>query len=223
MPSSSRDVSGQIDAEGIRRRVRRSTRSSRPASWWRVTDHGNRHREKLELVLKKIRRVNAVQDRLDGFSERKFFIPSFSARPVDEDVAGASPGAGRSRGKNRCVHAQLLTPIASRRTPSDFGSWPAALTVHHAYRGGLLEHVVKLAEVGESSRACLRCRRGSDLCRRGAARYWQARGAILRRATSYSTRGNLIGHITIGVHDGPRRRPHDRRISRATSRRASST
>ena len=28
--------------------------------------------------------------------------------------------------------------------------WPAALTVHHAYAGGLLEHILKVAEVGQS-------------------------------------------------------------------------
>ena len=34
--------------------------------------------------------------------------------------------------------------------------WPAALTVHHAYRGGLLEHVLKLTEAGDAVAAAYR-------------------------------------------------------------------
>ena len=77
--------------------------------------------------------------------------------------------------------------------------WPAALTVHHAYRSGLLEHLLKVAEVGVAVAAAY-----------GADRDFVIAGAILHDigkleeldydlATTYSLEGNLLGHITIGV------------------------
>jgi 3'-5' exoribonuclease len=77
---------------------------------------------------------------------------------------------------------------------------PASKTLHHAYRGGLIEHIVSL------------CR----LCRLAAQNYPEVdldlllTGAILHdlgkihelsyeRALDYTTVGNLVGHIAIGL------------------------
>ena len=77
---------------------------------------------------------------------------------------------------------------------------PAAVTMHHAYIGGLLEHVVSLC----------------GLCRLAAQHYPEASldllltGAILHdigkidelgydRAFSYTTEGQLLGHIVIAM------------------------
>ncbi len=78
---------------------------------------------------------------------------------------------------------------------------PAAKVMHHAYRGGLVEHVVSLC----------------GLCRQVAAHYGAEvdldlllTGAILHdvgkideleyeRETGYSTEGRLLGHILIGL------------------------
>ncbi|HVB35019.1 MAG TPA: HD domain-containing protein [Patescibacteria group bacterium] len=78
---------------------------------------------------------------------------------------------------------------------------PAAKMMHHAYRGGLLEHVISLC----------------GLCRQVAAHYPKEidadlllAGAILHdigkideleyeRDTGYSTEGRLLGHILIGI------------------------
>lgn len=77
--------------------------------------------------------------------------------------------------------------------------WPAALMVHHAYRGGLLEHVLKLAEVGDALATAYGA--DADLILAGAVLHDVGKIEELRydEATSYTTRGNLIGHITIGV------------------------
>jgi len=77
--------------------------------------------------------------------------------------------------------------------------WPAAQTVHHAYRGGLLEHVLKIID----SVVFL-----ADAY--GANRDLLVAGAILHDigkleelsygvTTDYSVEGNLLGHITIGA------------------------
>ena len=47
---------------------------------------------------------------------------------------------------------QLLVAILDRHGDR-LRVWPAALMVHHAYRGGLLEHVLKLAEAGDAMAA----------------------------------------------------------------------
>jgi 3'-5' exoribonuclease len=77
--------------------------------------------------------------------------------------------------------------------------WPAALTVHHAYRGGLLEHVLKVAEAGDAMAQAYRV--DADLIFAGAVLHDIGKIEELRydEATSYSKRGNLIGHITMGV------------------------
>ena len=159
----------------------------------KVQGRGNRHREKLELVLERIRRVNAVQDRLDGFREEEC-IPC-SPRPVDEmwqELHGRV-----ARADNPWVR-ELLTRVLA--THGDrLRVWPAALTVHHAYRAGLLEHVVKLAEVGELLARAYSA--DTDLLLTAAVLHDLGKLEELSYdgATSYSTRGNLIGHITLGV------------------------
>jgi 3'-5' exoribonuclease len=77
--------------------------------------------------------------------------------------------------------------------------WPAALMVHHAYRGGLLEHVLKLAETGSALATAYGA--DADLILAGAVLHDVGKIEELRydEATSYTTRGNLIGHITMGV------------------------
>jgi 3'-5' exoribonuclease len=173
------DVSGQQEFEA--------------GEFVKVQGHGNRHREKLELVLEKIRRVNASQDRLDGFREEEC-IPC-SPRNVDEMWQEMKGRIARAR--NPWVR-ELLTRILADHE-EQLRIWPAALTVHHAYRAGLLEHVVKLAEVGELLARAYDA--DADLLLAAAVLHDLGKLVELTYdgATSYSTRGNLIGHITIGV------------------------
>jgi len=78
-------------------------------------------------------------------------------------------------------------------------TWPAAVTVHHAYPGGLLDHILKVAETCEALAVAY-----------GADRDLVFAGAVLHdigkldelttgESTGYSREGNLLGHITIGV------------------------
>jgi 3'-5' exoribonuclease len=77
--------------------------------------------------------------------------------------------------------------------------WPAAQSVHHAYRAGFLEHILQMAAVGEMLAKAY-----------GADRDLVLAGALLHDigklqeldydlATSYSREGRLIGHITLGA------------------------
>jgi len=77
--------------------------------------------------------------------------------------------------------------------------WPAAVKVHHDYRSGLLEHVLKILELVVAQAGFY-----------GANRDLLIAGAILHDigkleelsyslAAEYTLEGNLVGHITIGV------------------------
>jgi len=76
--------------------------------------------------------------------------------------------------------------------------WPAAVTVHHAYRGGLLEHLLKIIEVGTFIAEAYRADR--DMIIAGAVLHDLGKTEELtyEGATGYSVAGNLVGHIAIG-------------------------
>ena len=159
----------------------------------KIQARGNLFNQRLELVLDKIRRVDALKDALDGFREEDC-IPC-SPRPLEEmwqELQGHLSSIG-----SPFLH-ELLTRILAQ-----YGDrlriWPAAQAVHHAYRGGLLEHVLKIIE-------SVTFLAGSY----GANRDLLVAGAILHDigkleelsygvTTEYSVEGNLVGHITIGA------------------------
>jgi 3'-5' exoribonuclease len=159
----------------------------------KIQARGNLFNQRLELVLDKIRRVDVIKDALDGFREEDC-IPC-SPRPLEEmwqELQGHLSSIGSP------FLRELLTRILAQ-----YGDrlriWPAAQAVHHAYRGGLLEHVLKIIE-------SVTFLAGSY----GANRDLLVAGAILHDigkleelsygvTTEYSVEGNLVGHITIGA------------------------
>src|SRR5262249_39375472 len=77
--------------------------------------------------------------------------------------------------------------------------WPAARQVHHAYRSGLLEHILQVAAV-----ACFLADRYGvrrDLLVAGAILHdlGKIRELDYHRAAEYSFEGNLVGHMAIGL------------------------
>jgi 3'-5' exoribonuclease len=186
------DVSGQIGAK-VFEDVSVLDQEFEAGEFVKVQGRGNRHRERLELVLEKIRRVNTAQDRLDGFREEDCILSA--PRPVEEMWHELQGRVGRVA--NPWVR-QLLTGLLDRHGDR-LRTWPAAVTVHHAYRGGLLEHVLKLAEVGELLAGAYGA--DADLLLAAAVLHDIGKLEELRYdgATAYTRRGNLIGHITLGV------------------------
>jgi 3'-5' exoribonuclease len=77
--------------------------------------------------------------------------------------------------------------------------WPAAVRVHHNYRGGLLEHILSVAR----SALVLGVAYGADLDLLTAGAVLHDIGKLEElhydRATNYTRDGNLIGHITLGT------------------------
>lgn len=186
------DASGQI-AGKVFDDVARVGEEFEAGEFVKVQGRGNLHREKLELLVERIRRVNPEQDRLEGFSEEAC-IPS-APRPIDEMWTELQGRVGRVTNP---WARELLTRLLDEHG-AQLRVWPAALTVHHAYRGGLLEHVLKLAEVGELLAGAY----GADGDLLLAAAVLHDIGKVqelhYEGATTYSTRGNLVGHIVLGV------------------------
>ena len=101
---------------------------------------------------------------------------------------------------NEHLRALVNLLFADARVAQLYKIAPAAKSIHHAYRGGLLEHVLSLCK----------------LCRLAAAHYQNVdaelliTGAILHdigkieeltydRSFGYSAQGQLLGHIVIGL------------------------
>ena len=186
------DISGEIkgkvfqDVEGLKEEFD-------AGEFVKIQARGNLFNQRLELVIDKIRRIDAQRDALDGFREEDC-IPC-APRPIDDmwreleaHIAAVSSPPVR----------ELLTRVAQKQGDR-LRIWPAAQTVHHAYRGGLLEHVLKIID----SVVFL-----ADAY--GANRDLLVAGAILDDigkleelsygvTTDYSVEGNLLGHITIGA------------------------
>lgn len=170
----------------------------------KVQGRSSLYNGQMQLVVERIRRVNAEQDRRDGFREEDC-VPA-SPRPLDEmwdEFTGLVAGV-------RDPFVRGLLERVSKDWESQLRVWPAAQTIHHAYRGGYLEHVLQIARVvtmlGEAY---------------GADRDLLVAGAVLHDigklqelsydgATSYSRDGRLLGHIAMGlvvVRDTARRIP----------------
>jgi 3'-5' exoribonuclease len=94
--------------------------------------------------------------------------------------------------------ARVLADILAPRE-SKLRVWPAAVTVHHAYPGGLLDHILKVAETCDALGAAYDANR--DLLLAGAVLHDIAKldELTIGETTGYSRDGNLIGHITLGV------------------------
>jgi 3'-5' exoribonuclease len=90
--------------------------------------------------------------------------------------------------------AEILTPRESK-----LRVWPAAVTVHHAYPGGLLDHILKVAETSDALGAAYEANR--DVLFAGSVLHDIAKLDELTtgETTAYSRDGNLIGHVTLGV------------------------
>lgn len=159
----------------------------------KVQGRASLYNNQLQLVVERIRRVSPDQDRKDGFREEDCVLAS--PRPVAEmwaELEGLVAAVADPH-----IRALLERIVRAHETP--LREWPAAQTVHHAYRGGFLEHVLQVARVALTL---------ADMY--GANRDIVAAGALLHDigklqelsydgATSYSREGRLLGHIAMGL------------------------
>jgi 3'-5' exoribonuclease len=151
------------------------------------------YRDQLQLTIDDCREA-ADGDRHYGFDESKL-IPSTREdiddlwmrlqRLCEEEIE--RPVMRRLAAETLAVHGKALR------------EHPAAKSMHHAYRGGLLEHVVSMGEL-----ALLVCRHYADLDRDlvllGVLFHdlGKLRELGAMPANDYTIEGRLVGHVVIG-------------------------
>jgi 3'-5' exoribonuclease len=147
-----------------------------------------------QLAVTHIRRVNPPQDRLQGFREDECVLSA--PRSIDEMWTELKTHLQSVRDANIRV---LLNRIVTEHE-AQLREWPAAQSIHHAYRGGLLEHKLKMAETGRFLARAYTA--NEDLVLAGVLLHDIGKLQELQYepgGTSYSRDGNLVGHIGLGL------------------------
>ena len=149
-----------------------------------------------QFVVENIRRVMTgpdSQDRRDGFREEA--VLRSAPRPVDDMWTELQSVIGAVRDP----HLQVLLRRIAADHENAFRIWPAARRMHHAYRGGLLEHVLSMAEAGRMLAVLYGAR--PDLVVAGAILHdiGKLQELLYDAGTTYTRDGNLVGHITLGA------------------------
>jgi 3'-5' exoribonuclease len=151
------------------------------------------YRERLQLVVERCRRATE-EDRAHGFDEA-LLIPS-----THEDIDDLE------RRLARVMAERIERPVLRRLAAETLAVYgprlrvhPAAKSMHHAYRGGLLEHVVSMAEL--AVRVCDHYRTlDRDLLLVGVLYHDLGKldelGAM--PVNEYTLEGRLVGHVVIG-------------------------
>jgi 3'-5' exoribonuclease len=185
------DVSGEIVAK-IFNNVEEADAQFEAGEFVAAQGRGNLFNQRLELIVEKIRRVIPEDAKL-GFREEDC-IPS-SPRPLDEMWRELTD---RIASVQQPQLREVLTRLVAKHGDR-LRVWPAARQVHHAYRGGLLEHILKIVEVSVFLAETYGARR--DLVLAGAILHDIGKLEELSYdvAIDYSVPGNLVGHIVIGV------------------------
>ena len=151
-----------------------------------------RYREELQLNVRRCR-CAVDDDRRYGFDEG-LLVPT-SREDLDE--LWARLGAALAT-----VERPLLRRLAEETLATwgaDLREHPAAKSIHHAYRGGLLEHVVSMVEL--AARVCTHYGDlDRDLVLLGALFHdlGKIRELGAMPLNDYTKEGRLIGHIVLG-------------------------
>ena len=152
------------------------------------------HNGELQIVASVIRRVNPAQDAAQGFREEEC-IPS-APRPIGDmwtELVALVEAVD-----DRHLRVFLMRLLTDHETA--LRDWPAAQSIHHAYRGGLLEHILSMATAGKALAVHYGAR--ADLLVAGAVIHDIGKLQELaydNGAISYTRDGNLVGHIALGL------------------------
>ncbi len=152
------------------------------------------YREKLQVIIDFCRRATD-DDREQGFDE-SLLVPS---TPQDADDLWRRLTAIFPESIDR-PSLRRLAEEAQRRFGEQLRVHPAAKSIHHAYRGGLLEHVVTMAELAIDI-AAKYPELDRDLLLLGV--YFHDLGKLRELGAmpnnDYTLEGQLVGHIGIGL------------------------
>jgi len=190
---SVQDATGQVSAK-LFDDIERFKNEFEAGEFVRLEARATTFQGQLQLSVTHVRRVNPPQDRLQGFREEDCVLSS--PRSADEmwaELRALLDGV-------RDPHIRVLLNRLTADHEAELREWPAAQNIHHAYRGGLLEHKLKMAEV---ARFIARSYDASeDIVLAGVLLHDIGKLQELRYepgGATYSRDGNLIGHIGLGL------------------------
>lgn len=148
---------------------------------------------RMQLLIDKIRRINPDQDRAQGFREEDCVL----CAPRTADEMWTELDALIMHVRDPFVR-ELLQRVTTQHAER-LRIWPAAQTVHHAYRSGFLEHILSVARSALTLGAAYNA--NQDLLTAGAILHDIGKLEELEydRSTSYTREGNLVGHVTLGT------------------------
>jgi len=187
------DATGQIPAK-LMDDVDRFKDEFDAGEFVRVEARSTTFQGQTQLAVTHIRRVNPPQDRLQGFREDDCVLSA----PRSADEMWAELKAHLQSVRDPHIRVLLNRIVTDHET--ELREWPAAQSIHHAYRSGLLEHKLKMMEVGRFLARAYEA--NQDLVLAGALLHdigklqelhYEPGGAI------YSRDGNLVGHIGLGL------------------------
>lgn len=187
------DVSAQVTAK-ILHDAARWQNEFEAGEFVRVEGRSSLYNGQVQIIVSSIRRVHPAQDRLEGFREDDCVLSA--PRPINEMWAELT--ARVTAIADQHLRVLLLRILADHE--ASLREWPAAQTIHHAYRGGLLEHIVKMAEVGTEVARAYGAR--ADVVLAGVILHDIGKLRELAYdagAIAYTREGNLVGHIAIGA------------------------
>ena len=151
----------------------------------------SRYQDKLQLTLDKIRRADPAEYELGDF------VPKTS-RDVEELWAELNGYVASFT--NPHLQSLLRAFLDDPEVSEALKAAPAAKSMHHAWIGGLLEHIVSLLGIADlAARHYTEVNR--DLLLTGVVLHDLGKLHELRWGTSfdYTLEGQLLGHITIGI------------------------
>ncbi|HUO36251.1 MAG TPA: HD domain-containing protein [Candidatus Acidoferrum sp.] len=134
-------------------------------------------------------------------TEREYDIADFLPHtPMDMEKLYLTLRESVASVKNPWLQRLLSSIVDDPVIAAKLKRAPAAMTMHHAYLGGLLEHVVSLIGLSRGV-ASHYPELDSDLLLAGIILHDIGKIDELRysRAIDYSTEGRLLGHIAIGL------------------------
>jgi 3'-5' exoribonuclease len=182
------DCSGQLDAK-MWDNVEEVLTAFEQDDFLKIKGLVNKYKNRFQLTIHKLRKL--------GDSEVEFadYLPK-TTKDVDE--LWRSLGDFVRSFQNLHLKTLVQSFMADPEIATAYRNAPAAKTLHHAYIGGLLDHVVSLC------RSCdLICRNypqvNRDLLLTGVFLHdiGKVHELTYNRAFSYSTRGQLLGHMVI--------------------------
>jgi len=186
------DATGRISAK-VFDEVERLRGEFDEGEFVKVKARANTFNGRLQLVIENIRRVNPSQDRALGFREEDC-VPT-APRPIEDMWADLETLVASVEDQ----HLQRLLRAVIAGNEAALRVWPAAQVIHHAYRGGYLEHALKIAGVALMLARAYEA--NADLIIAGALLHdiGKLQELAYDGVTSYSREGRLLGHITLGV------------------------